>query len=123
VFKAMDITGSIDTVLEAEMNHCEGGFPEDEWSRERPDFGPKQIRSEDEIQFSMRLRECSLVPDCPTGTLTVTSKAPYRSMDGLYIDVAYDNRTEGIINLMDFSVVPTHKGRWNPSHWLEGSNE
>jgi hypothetical protein len=118
----MNITGH-GTVLEAQMSQSEGGFPEDEWPRERPDFGPKQIRSKDEIRFGMRLRECSLIPDFPTGTLRVTSKAPYHSMDGLYIDVAYDDGTEGVINLMDFSVVPTPEGRWNPSHWLESWNE
>ena len=98
------------------MNQSERALPETEWPYERPDFGPKQIRSEDEIRYGMRLKECSLVPDFPTGTLTVTSKAPYYSMGGLYIDVAYDDGAEGAINLMDFSVVstlPALAGPWN----------
>jgi hypothetical protein len=105
------------------MHQSEGGLRENEWPRERPDFGPKQIRSEDEIQFGMRLRGCSLIPDFPTGTLTATSKVPYYSTGGLYIDVLYDDGTEGILNLMDFSVVPTHEGRWNAFHWLEDPNK
>ena len=105
------------------MKESAHALPETEWPCERPDFGPKQIRSEDEIRCGMHLRECSLAPDFPTGTLTVTSKAPYYSMGGLYIDVIYDDGAAGVINLMDFSVVWTHKGRWNPFHWLEISNE
>jgi hypothetical protein len=105
------------------MKQFEGGLSEDEWPRERTYFGSKQIRSEDEIQFGMRVRVRSLVRDFPTGTFTVTSKAPYRSMGGLYIDVAYDDGTEGAVNLMDFSVIPTHEGRWNPFHCLEDPNK
>jgi hypothetical protein len=101
------------------MKQSGGGLREDEWPCKRQDFGPKQIRSEDEIRCGMRVRECSLVPDCLTGTLTVRSKAPYFWMGGLFIDVAYDDGTEGILNLMDFNVVPTHEGRWNPCYWLE----
>ena len=102
------------------MKQSGDGLPEHEWPCERPDFGPQQVRSEDDLRCGMRLRECSLLPDCPTDTLTVRSKAPYFSMGGLFIDVAYDDGTEGILNLMDLNVVPTHEGRWNPWYWLEG---
>jgi hypothetical protein len=37
-------------VLQAEMSEAKGGIPENEWPRERPNFGRMQIRSENQIQ-------------------------------------------------------------------------
>ena len=36
------------------MSKSEASLPESEWPCERPDFGPKQIRSEDEMVVSRK---------------------------------------------------------------------
>jgi hypothetical protein len=90
----------------------------DQLPTDRPDFGPTQVRSEDDLVIGRRYRKHYRLF---TNVFTLTCR-PFYSNGTLWIDVVYDNGERGRESLRDCSIVPyivDDVERWNDSNWLE----
>lgn len=85
----------------------------------RPDFGPTQIRSLEELQGGMQVAFRRRVAPYRTGSRLEITLPPYQEGDRWRIRVKYIEGLETDISLADCSVVPYDDGNWNQLNWLE----
>jgi hypothetical protein len=85
---------------------------------ERPDFGPTQVRSEDDLVVGRRYRQHNAI----YAEMLTLKSLPYYSDGDLCVKVIYDNLIEKILVLADSGVVPyitEDVERWHDTNWLE----
>ena len=92
---------------------------------ERPDFGPAQIRSMDQLRYGVPVMMCR--SDVCSAVRRVV-RAPYVDDDGSMRIVIFLNDPERgfrneSVSLADYGVIPYPGGGWNALNWLRRITE